>query len=42
MEKKIDVTAMGELLIDFAKNASREMTFLRHARVERPAMCLPC
>ena len=40
MEKKYDVIALGELLIDFPMNgrANRETICLRRAREEHPAM----
>ena len=41
MEKKYDVIALGELLIDFTMNgqSEQEITCSRHARAERRAMC---
>ena len=44
MEKKYDVTALGELLIDFVQNGLSDQgnPFLRQIPAERPAMCSPC
>ena len=43
MEKKYDVIALGELLIDFTMNGQSEQGKIcsRHVREARPAMCLP-
>ena len=40
MEKIYDVTALGEMLIDF--EVSREISCLKPARVVRRVMCLQC
>ena len=40
MEKIYDVTALGEMLIDFAVNG--EISYLKPARVVRRVMCLQC
>ena len=44
MEKLYDVTAMGEMLIDFTLNGQSDQgnTCLRHVRVVRPATCWRC
>lgn len=44
MEKKYDVTALGELLIDFAVNgeSEQEISYLKHVRVEHHVMYLQC
>ena len=43
MEKRFDVIAMGELLIDFTMNGqSREITCSKPAREERRVMCWQC
>ena len=43
-EKTYDVTALGELLIDFTENGKvhREIHFLRLIRAVHHAMCLRC
>ena len=38
--KKYDVTALGELLIDFTENAIREIHFLKQIPEEHLVMCL--
>ena len=42
--KKYDVTALGELLIDFTENgkAIREIHFLKQIPEEHLVMCLQC
>ena len=43
MEKKYDVIAMGELLVDFTMNGKSEQgNDLRRAREARHAMCWQC
>lgn len=45
MENRLfDVTALGELLIDFTENGttSQEIPFLRQIPAVLYAMCLPC
>ncbi len=44
MEKIYDVTALGEMLIDFAVNgeSEQEISCLKPARVVRRVMCLQC
>ena len=43
MEKIYDVTALGEMLIDFAVNGESEQgNQLFEARVVRRVMCLQC
>ena len=42
--KKYDVTALGELLIDFTETESvrRETPYWKRTRAVLPVMCLPC
>ena len=42
--KKYDVTALGELLIDFTENGKviREIRFLKLIQEVHPVMCLRC
>ena len=42
MEKRFDVIAMGELLIDFTMNGQSEITYSKPARAERRVMCWQC
>ena len=44
MEKRFDVIAMGELLIDFTMNGQSEQgnNLFKPARAERRVMCWQC